>query len=526
MPFFSKSLNASIPEDNLTPTATNHSLANCTDHNHNHDLTSVWVLAYNQLHYTRQCVESILHYTKCPFELLLVDHGSTDDTFKYFNWVKSFHPNTRIIKYFQNRIIEETCNYVFSIARGKYLAVVTNDVIVHEGWLENFIKHIESSPDIAVVGPRSNNISGPQVQPAEYNSLEEYQTFATHWSREHRGESFPIERMVGMCTLTKKDIYKRIGGGDPDLPTNGRDGGYGFSDDDFSLRLRLGRYRSLVANDVFIHHYGSVTVKQYRPDLFGEPQNVNKEKYIKKVQSNSRITIGTEGKMILNPYTLDEVIPVDERTIIRTPRICFAETGKGDDLSNTPDVDIRYAGVAKNNNGRLIQSRGETIQTLILKILDDKQYDFLVLIDSHLAPSPESISALAEFALSHPDVALMVPVGNYAPSTHAQKLDSAEQVELIPYADLSICAINLKIIRPLRSGLANCKNDDDFLWFLQRRVRGESYFIAKANDILVNREKPPTHHPYDEKILPEQLIKEKKYAEAMAIYSNDVILDP
>ncbi len=487
-------------------------------------LATVWVLAYNQLQYTKRCVESILHYTKGPYELLLIDHGSTDGTYEYFRWVKSFHPFTRVIKYFQNRIIEETCNHVFAVARGKYLAVATNDTVVHEGWLENFIQHIESAPDIAVVGPRSNNISGPQAVPADYKTLEAYQTFAAEWSKEHRGENFPIERMVGMCTLTKKEVYERIGGGDPDLPTNGRDGGYGFSDDDYSLRLRMGGYRSLVANDVFIHHYGSVTVTQHRPDLFGAPQNINKEKFYKKIEKNRRIARGTEGQLLLKPYKLDDVIPIEERTIIRTPRICFAE--RGGDLSIIPGEESRYAAVARKYNGQIVPNRGEKISSLILKALEKKEYDFLVLIDSRLVPSPGIVSALAEYALCYPDVAILVPVGNYAPATHRHKAVSDKGVEIIPYADLSLCAINLKIVRPLRMGLAQREDEEEWLWFLQRRIRGENYFIAKANALEVNGSLPVLEHPYDARPLPEQLVKEKKYAEAIAIYREDLHKDP
>jgi len=107
--------------------------------------TSILVLAFNKLEYTRQCVESILHYTKGSYELLLIDNGSTDGTFEYFEKVKSFRPHTRVIRHFQNRTVEDIGIHVFSLTRGKYIASVANDAIVHEGWLENFIRQIESA---------------------------------------------------------------------------------------------------------------------------------------------------------------------------------------------------------------------------------------------------------------------------------------------------------------------------------------------------------------------------------------------
>jgi hypothetical protein len=41
------------------------------------------VLCCNQVEYTRQCLESVLRHTRPPYELLLVDNGSTDGTAEY-----------------------------------------------------------------------------------------------------------------------------------------------------------------------------------------------------------------------------------------------------------------------------------------------------------------------------------------------------------------------------------------------------------------------------------------------------------
>lgn len=514
----------SMTSGTLPVTVPRNEAAGSTDRQEEKIETTINVMAYNQLEYTRKCVESILHYTKKPYELLLTDNGSTDGTIEYFHAVKRFHPHTRIIRNFRNRVAETAVNHSTCSARGKYYVFVSNDTIVHEGWLENLIRQLESAPDIGWVGPRSNNISGPQLEPARYDTLETFQNFAAEWSDQHRGENFTVERLAGMLVITKKEYFERIGGADPLLPANGRDGGYGFSDDDISLRFRLAGYKLLVANDVYIHHFGSVSARQYRPDLFGTPQNLNREKYLRKIQNNRRITIDGDGRMTLRPYSLDDEIPVEERMMIRTPRVCFAETKCG--RSGAADCGTPYSALATKYNGEVIRKQNESVQSLILRYLNDTQCDYLILIDSLLAPSAATVSSLTESALCHPDVALMVPVGSYAPSTHALKSDSAQDVEIIPYADLSICSVNLKIIRPLRSGLANCVNDDEFLWFLQRRVRGESYFIAKANDIEVNCNVPAISHHCDDRALPEQLIKEKRYGEAAAIYQDDLQKDP
>jgi glycosyltransferase involved in cell wall biosynthesis/Tfp pilus assembly protein PilF len=485
---------------------------------------SISVMAFNKLEYTRQCIESILHYTKGPYELLLSDNGSTDGTFEYFQRVKSFHPHTRIIKHFQNREVEDISIHIFSLARGKYIVGASNDILVHEGWLDNFIHQIESAPDVGMVGPRSNNVSGPQMMPTEYNTVEAYHAFAAEWCKQHKGTHFAIHRLVGMVSILKKAVLERIGGFDPYLPTNGRDGGYGFSDDDFSLRLRLGGYRSLVANDVFIHHFGSVTVKQHRPDLFGAPQNINKEKYMKKLQQNDRVTIEPSGELTVKPYSLNDPIPLAENTVIRSPRICIVESDSG--VAGASGHSIRHASLADFYHTDVFSHGSDSLQPLLTQTITKGEYDFIVLLDKRLGPSPKIVRALIDTALCHPDVAVMVPLGNFAPSTHAHRTENGKIVEIIQNADMSFCVINVKIIRPFAQGLAHKGNDEQFFFFLQRRIRGEGYFIAKTNTIVADSDLPCMNHPYDNHPLPEKWVQEKKYAEAIAIYKDDLIQDP
>jgi FkbM family methyltransferase len=485
---------------------------------------SIIVTCYNQLQFTKQCIASILHYTKGSYELLLIDNGSTDGTSDFFESVRHFHSRTRIIRSFNNRVVESVGNYAVSLASGKYIVTVTNDTLVHEGWLESFIRQVDSAPDIGMVGPLSNNISGPQKVQAGYDSLEAYQTFAADWCVQHSGEHFPLSRLVGVALITKKSVFERVGGWDPDLPTNGRDGGYGFSDDDFSLRFRLAGYSSLVAKDVFIHHFGSVTSSKYRPDLFGPSQNINKDKYWQKLRRNPRVSIDNRGEVSIMPYALNESAPVEEKTIIRHPRICIVMmNGSESPLMN---VQNPYTALEKEFPSVEFAEPAGDLASWLLSTGLENTYDVALVLDTRLAPTFETIRSLLDTALCHPDVAVLVPVGDYAPSTHAKPSTDGATVTLIPYADLSLCVIHLRLVRPSLKPLLKTAQKDDLLWFLQRRTRGDSYFIAKANKLLVISGRASESHPYDACILPEQLVLDKKRAEAAAIYTEDLLRDP
>src|SRR5262245_39542048 len=55
-------------------------------------LTSVIVPCFNQRGFTQTCVQSLLGHTRTPWELIVVDNGSTDDTAAYLAGIQDAAP--------------------------------------------------------------------------------------------------------------------------------------------------------------------------------------------------------------------------------------------------------------------------------------------------------------------------------------------------------------------------------------------------------------------------------------------------
>ncbi len=69
---------------------------------------SIVIVTYNNLEYTKQCLDSIILYTpKDLYEIIIVDNGSTDETVYY---VKNFIENHKSI---QIKLIENKENLGF-----------------------------------------------------------------------------------------------------------------------------------------------------------------------------------------------------------------------------------------------------------------------------------------------------------------------------------------------------------------------------------------------------------------------------
>ena len=203
---------------------------NLTQKTYSHELTSIIILTHNQLKYTKTCIESIFKYTNHPFELILVDNGSNEDTKKYLdlihhiyetdsnrvslkkkkqktkrkdNKVLLFNKNCEGLKVIFNRRNKGFAagnNQGLAVARGKYLLLLNNDVVVTPGWLERLIACAENHPNAGIIGPRSNYVSGPQlVTEIGYNTenLKGLETFAEQYAVKNRQKASRILRVVG-----------------------------------------------------------------------------------------------------------------------------------------------------------------------------------------------------------------------------------------------------------------------------------------------------------------------------------------
>ena len=220
-------------------------------------LISIIILTHNQVEYTKKCIESIFTHTKEPFELIIVDNGSTDGTVEYLeSEVRGRRAEVRIIKNKENLGFAAGNNQGMATARGDYILLMNNDIVVTPNWLGRMISCAERDSKIGIVGPMSNYVTVPQlIKEVTYNktNLDGLNDFAADISNRYTGNAKQLLRVVGFCMLIKRAVINKIGGMD------GRYGLGNFEDDDFSLRATLAGFESWMAEDCFIHHFGNRT---------------------------------------------------------------------------------------------------------------------------------------------------------------------------------------------------------------------------------------------------------------------------
>ena len=125
-------------------------------------LATVIVSCCGQLEYTRLCVPSLLRFTRQPYELLFLDSDSRDGTAEYLEGLAGAAPvPVEVARVPADPPVGTAKKDEVIPLRGEFVALLNNDVIVTQAWLDRLIALAASAPNIGLVAPMSNH--GPQA---------------------------------------------------------------------------------------------------------------------------------------------------------------------------------------------------------------------------------------------------------------------------------------------------------------------------------------------------------------------------
>ncbi len=202
-------------------------------------MVSIVIPLYNQLEYTRDCLESLRRTTSEDVELILVDNASSDGTADYLKTM----PDLVVIANLENRGFAGACNQGILAASGEWIVVMNNDVILSNGWLQGLL---------SAAAEHKLDMVSPAIREGSLNyDLERYAEELTS-----RMKSVVRSGTVnGICFMANRKVFETIGVFDE----NFRIGQY--EDKDLFLRARRAGFRLGTVGAAFIHHFGSVTQK-------------------------------------------------------------------------------------------------------------------------------------------------------------------------------------------------------------------------------------------------------------------------
>ena len=205
---------------------------------------SVVVAAYQAAPYLAQCLDSLLHQTYPPLEILVVDDGSTDETAR----IAQRFPQVRLLRHPKNRGLAAARNTGIEAAQGEWIAFLDADSWAAPEWLERLLAAVEEGDWIGAGGP---NLLPPEDPP-----------FAAVVMAAPGGP-LPVllsdteaEHLPGCNLLIRREALKQIGGFDPVFQTAG-------DDVDICWRLQERGYRFRYVPAAVVWHHRRRTLAAY-----------------------------------------------------------------------------------------------------------------------------------------------------------------------------------------------------------------------------------------------------------------------
>ncbi|WII38866.1 glycosyltransferase family 2 protein [Paenibacillus thiaminolyticus] len=217
------------------------------------DGTSIIIPTYNKAELLEQCIASIEDHTPISHEIIVVDNASTDGTAAYL------HRNTGKLRFHiheHNRGFAGAVNTGLMMAKGQTICILNNDILVTPNWLNNLLNCLQSDDKIGMVGPVTNFISGEQLIEVPYQSIEDMYSFAATHNVPNAGKWQGTDRIVGFCLVFRRELFETTGYLDEGFEIGN------FEDEDYVLRVRLNGRKLVIARDTFIHHFGSITMRE------------------------------------------------------------------------------------------------------------------------------------------------------------------------------------------------------------------------------------------------------------------------
>lgn len=178
---------------------------------------SVVIPVWDRVELTFDCLRSLAQHTSdVPFELIVVDNGSTDAT---PDLLASLSGDVQIITNPTNRGFGGACNQGAAAANGDYVLFLNNDTLLTPGWLPPLVACLDEDPSLGAVQPR---LLFPDGRLNDAGGL----VFAggDAWNY-GKGSSYPDaprfacrrapDYLSGACLLVRRRAFEEVGGFDP-----------------------------------------------------------------------------------------------------------------------------------------------------------------------------------------------------------------------------------------------------------------------------------------------------------------------
>ncbi|MEE8448458.1 MAG: glycosyltransferase, partial [Thermodesulfobacteriota bacterium] len=116
----------------------------------------ITIPVWNQLEYTKRCLESIRRHTDFPHRVIVIDNGSDQETKDHLNLIKRDDSQLLVITNQTNRGYVKAVNQGLAASSHEFICLLNNDTVVTQGWLSRITSLAGSNERIGIINPLGN----------------------------------------------------------------------------------------------------------------------------------------------------------------------------------------------------------------------------------------------------------------------------------------------------------------------------------------------------------------------------------
>ncbi len=207
---------------------------------------SIIIATYNRYKDLLECLASLLKMDYQPFEIIIVDSCSTDET----ETVGNQYPVSYVSIKEKNR--QRARNVGSCLAEGNIVAFLDDDVLVHRKWSKHILEAYEH-PQIGGVGGRVIPYGVPESHYQKVRSDDVGKIFKTGFVMGNYDiplkSPVEVDSLIGCNMSFRKDLMRKVGSFDENFSGNC------FRDDtDYCVRTRKYGYKLLYQPKALVWH--------------------------------------------------------------------------------------------------------------------------------------------------------------------------------------------------------------------------------------------------------------------------------
>ena len=226
---------------------------------------SIVIPVHNKFELTYCCIASIILASYVPYEIIIVDDGSSDKTLE----IKEIIKNIKLIRNETAQGFLKACNKGAQNAEGEYIVILNNDTEVLDGWLNEMLWIFKNYERVGLVGAK---LLYPDLTLQEAGGIVWGNGQAWNYGR-NGNQADPkynyvrqVDYCSGACIMLPKKLWEELGGFDEEfVPAY-------WEETDLAFRVRERGYKVVYTPFAQVIHYEGMScgkdvksgVKQYQ----------------------------------------------------------------------------------------------------------------------------------------------------------------------------------------------------------------------------------------------------------------------